>query len=116
MNQIAHNGRLLSLDDIVANTGIEFSLATYLRLQEAFHASRPLITPSRDSDGSGVALENFFRRFKKGSKPIRKIMSTVKLKGIKVIELNNVRTFLRLSSIAEIGEEIIKKMLKPMEL
>ena len=43
-------------------------------------------------------------------------MSTVKLKGIKVIELNNVRTFLRLSSIAEIGEEIIKKMLKPMEL
>ena len=98
MNQIAHNGRLLSLDDIVANTGIEFSLATYLRLQEAFHASRPLITPSRDSDGSGVALENFFRRFKKGSKPIRKIMSTVKLKGIKVIELNNVRTFLRLSS------------------
>ena len=29
MNQIAHNGRLLSLDDIVANTGIEFSLATY---------------------------------------------------------------------------------------
>ena len=79
--------------------GIEFSLATYLRLQEAFHASRPLITPGRDSDGSGVAaLENFFRRFKKGSKPIRKIMSTVKLKGIKVIELNNVRTFLRLSS------------------
>ena len=88
----------------------------YLRLKEAFHASRPLITPGRDSDGSRVALENFFRRFKKGSKPIRKIMSTVKLRGIKVIELNNVRTFLRLSSIAEIGEEIIKKMLKPMEL
>ena len=90
----------------------------YLRLQEAFHASRPLITPGRDSDGSGVALENFFRRFKKGSEPIRKIMSTVtvKLRGIKVIELNSVRTFLRLSCIAKIGEEIIKKMLKPMEL
>ena len=36
IEQIAVNGRLLSLDEIVANTGIEFSLATYLRLQEAF--------------------------------------------------------------------------------
>ena len=36
INQLAANGRLLSLDEIVDNTGVNFSLATYLRLQEAF--------------------------------------------------------------------------------
>ena len=30
LNQLVINGRLLSLDDITANTGIDFSLATYL--------------------------------------------------------------------------------------
>ena len=78
LNQLVTNGRLLSLDVITANTGIDFSLATYLRLQEACHVSRTPLTPGRDSDGSALSLDNFFRRFKKGSKQIRKIMMAEK--------------------------------------
>ena len=111
LNQLVTNGRLLSLDVITANTGIDFSLATYLRLQEACHVSRTPLTPGRDSDGSAISLDNFFMRFKKGSKQIRKIMMAEKLRGVKVMELTNVKTFLSLSALVEIGEETIKNCL-----
>ena len=111
LNQLVTNGRLLSLDVITANTGIDFSLATYLRLQEACHASRSPLTPGRDSDGSAISLDNFFRRFKKGSKQIRKIMMAEKLRGVKAMDLTNVKMFLRLSALVDIGEETIKNCL-----
>ena len=77
INQLAANGRLLSLDEIVDNTGVNFSLATYLRLQEAFFEARTLFGLGRITDGSSISVENFFRRFKKGLKQICILLSHV---------------------------------------
>ena len=39
IDQIAFNGRLLSIDEITANTGLHINLLFYLRLHTAFHTS-----------------------------------------------------------------------------
>ena len=111
IEQIALNGRLLSLDEIVANTGIEFSLATYLRLQEAFFTTRQLFVPTRISDGSATSVENFLKQFKKGSKSIRRILTYKKTYKLKVRDLTNVRSFSRLSTIFNNSDESIKRCL-----
>ena len=40
LDQIAGNGRLLSMDDISANTGLNINLLFYLRLETAFFTTR----------------------------------------------------------------------------
>ena len=51
---------------ISLKTGMAISLATYLRLQESFFASRKLLVRPTNSDGSSLSLSDFFSRFKKG--------------------------------------------------
>ena len=112
INQLAPNGRLLSLDEIEDNTGIIFSLATYLRLQEAFFEARKLFGPGRITDGSSISVENFFRRFKKGSKQIRLVLSHFQVTKLRVLDLNNVKTFSRLTNIDDLGDMTMRNCLK----
>ena len=93
MDQIANNNRLLSLDEITANTRVNFNLICYLRLQSALHSLQNRTFNNRPTDGSSISLSNFFKRFRKGSRLIRNILSGHRLIGIKVCELRNILTF-----------------------
>ena len=95
ISDVFTGGRLLSLDEISLNTGLDFNLATYLRLQECFFVSRANLRAPTKSDGSSLSVAEFFNRFKKGSKPIRKILCNYRCAKIRVEELNIVRTFER---------------------
>ena len=111
INEISHGGRLLSLDEISLNTGMAFSLATYLRLQESFFASRKLLVRPNNSDGSSLSLSDFFSRFKKGSKNIRKILCNNRCASLKVEDTNNIRTFVRNSGINVESNDVKKSLL-----
>ena len=50
VSDVSIGGRLLSLDEISLNTGLDFNLATYLRLQEAFFPSRGAFRGPNNSD------------------------------------------------------------------
>ena len=74
ISNVSTGGQLLSLDEILLNTGLDFNLATYLRLQESFFASRAAFRAPNNSDGSSLSVSEFFKGFKKGSKAIRKVL------------------------------------------
>ena len=82
VNDISLEGRLVSLDKISTNTGLEFNLVTYLRLQEALFTSRNQYVDNRVTDGSSKSVTEFINRFKKGSKTIRKILCTDRCKTL----------------------------------
>ena len=75
IDQIASNNRLLSLDEITANTRVNFNLISYLRLQSALHSLQNRTFNNRPTDGSSISVSNFFKRFRKGSRQIRSILS-----------------------------------------
>ena len=62
-------------------------------------STRALFARGRNTDGTSTSVDNFFKRFKKGPKPIWNIFKYYKLQDIKVEELNNVRTFCRLINL-----------------
>ena len=62
IDQIAFNGRLLSIDEITANTGLHINLLFYLRLQTAFHTSAYSRTNGANGDGSSISLQNFLKK------------------------------------------------------
>ena len=111
INEISHGGRLLSLDEISLNTGMAISLATYLKLQKSFFASRKLLVRPTNSDGSSFSLSDFFSRFKKGSKNIRKILCNNRCASLKVEDTNNIRTFVRNSGINVESNDLKKSLL-----
>ena len=77
LDQVANNSRLLSLDEITANTGINVNLVFYLRLQTAYYTAGNARNNATNGDGSSLTLSNFFKRFRKGSKQIRNILSDI---------------------------------------
>ena len=113
IGDIAGDGRLFSLDVIVANTGLEINLATYLRLQEAFFVSRNLFNggPTTGSSTGSATVSEFFNRFKKGSKQIRKCISSERISKIKVDELTCVRTMEALTNVFGVPTEAKKNCL-----
>ena len=108
VNDISLEGRLVSLDEISTNTGLEFNLVTYLRLQEALFTSRNQYVDNRVTDGSSKSVTEFINRFKKGSKTIRKILCTDRCKNLNVDNINNVLTFERLVNILNVPADIKK--------
>ena len=111
VSDIATDNRLLSLDDISLNTGLPINLVTYLRLQEAFFASSKLFNEPRSNNGSSLSVNEFFVRFRKGSKQIRNILCLDRCRKIKVDELQSVRAFETLINIADIPVETKKSCL-----
>ena len=111
LDSISSNGRLLSLDEISANTGLNLNLMSYLRLQTAFHTTRKQWGGNRYSDGSAITIENFLTRFRKGSRPIRNILSGKKNSSIKVADIRNIKTLTELINATPTGDKEIKKIL-----
>jgi len=63
--------RILSEEEILANTGINFNLNIRLRLATAVHAIQ---TRFGNKMGKSIRIEDFFGRFKKGSRNIRRFV------------------------------------------
>ena len=94
ISDVSTGGRLLSLDEISLNTGLDFNLATYLRLQESFFPSRAVFRAPINSECGSLSVSEFFNRFKKGTKSIRKVICKYRCANIRVDELNIVRDHL----------------------
>ena len=111
LDQVANNGRLLSLDEITANTGINVNLVFYLRLQTAYYTAGNARNNTANGDGSSLTLSNFFKRFRKGSKQIRNILSGVRTAGIRVSELRNIITLENLLNSSAASDKVRKSFL-----
>ena len=111
ISDVSTGGRLLSLDEISLNTGLDFNLATYLRLQECFFNSRAAFRATNNSDGSSLSVTEFFNRFKRGSRPIRKILCKFRCANIRVEDLNIVRTFERNCGVLDVDSDTKKCLL-----
>ena len=111
LEQISENGRLLSLDNIAANTGLNINLVLYLRLQAALHTAATITGNNRVTDGSKTSLSNFLKRFKKGSRQIRDTISSHRTSRVKIGEIRNVVTFENLIATGMNSDSVRKKFL-----
>ena len=111
ISDVSTGGRLLSLDEISLNTGLDFNLATYLRLQESFFTSRAVFRAPINSECSSLSVSEFFNRFKKGTKSIRKVLCKYRCANIRVDELNIVRTFERNCGVYDVDPDTKKCLL-----
>jgi hypothetical protein len=73
---VGGGGRLKSLDSINANLPVQLSLVSYLRLSQSTVFWDRKTLDKDDGIGVSQTLEQFLSRFKKGSKPFRKILSS----------------------------------------
>ena len=112
IENISQNNRLLSIDEITANTGINLNLILYLRLQTAFHTSQNMRRADRASDGSAISLLAFFKRFRKGSRTIQNVLSGQRNVSIRADGIRNVTTFGALVNVTLNAADEIKFFLK----
>ena len=112
IENISQNNRLLSIDEITANTGINLNLLLYLRLQTAFHTSQNMRRADRVSDGSAISLLSFFKRFRKGSRTVRNVLSSQRNVSIRANGIRNVTTFGTLINVTLNAADEIKFFLK----
>ena len=111
LEQILQNGRLASLDNIITNTGIHINLILYLRLQAALYTAGNILGENRATDGSKTSLSNFLKRFKKGSKQIREVITGSRTSGLKLSEIRNVMTIENLAGSGHNPDPVRKKFL-----
>ena len=111
ISDIMVNGALKTLDEINFNDNLHISLLTYLRLSEALQTykrdNRVNIKPWHKA----TSLHDFLVRFKKGSRPIRKIISQYRQRNVKPSHLNTVKTFFRLIQIPMLSDDNVGHML-----
>jgi hypothetical protein len=96
ISELIDDNGVKSLDNMCAETGLPLTLATYLRLAGPLNFIADKIR-NRQSTGA-MTLEQFFTGFKKGSKPIRKILNAGR-KIKQVTQLQTVKTFFRLIGV-----------------
>jgi hypothetical protein len=84
----------VSLDELCANTGINFNLITYLRIQEFF---APLLNRFSTRYGKkSIAMTDFLGKRKGESKKVRKLLNSV-ANSVPVSSLRQITTFSRLT-------------------
>jgi exonuclease III len=94
-------GRVKNFQNIREIFGLHVTIEMYNDLCSAIYESRivnqkQIVHLANNND---ISLEHFLTRFKKGSKPFRKIFELNRCKKINVMEKTTVKTFFRLTSI-----------------
>ena len=97
--------------NIITNTGIHINLILYLRLQAALYTAGNILGENRATDGSKTSLSNFLKRFKKGSKQIREVITGSRTSGLKLSEIRNVMTIENLAGSGHNPDPVRKKFL-----
>jgi hypothetical protein len=91
-------GFMKRFENILESTNIPFSIASYMRMSVIWNRSKQRFKVKDENDGTATTIEEFFRRFKKGSKKIRKILTFPEKKN-EICNLNTVKTFIRLTTV-----------------
>jgi hypothetical protein len=102
------HGRPKTIDSLVRETNIDFTLVTYMRVHEAlqYYLSKKIDLPAAPA----VGIEFFFGTFEKGSSPIRNILQHYEIKSLKIQNLNSVKTFFDLVGILVPDVPELKKL------
>ncbi len=80
-----------SLNELLADYGLNLTLVTYMRLYEALQFT---VNSRRDDEiKQSQSLEFFIKSFEKGSKPFRRILNYRESIGYNISTLNTVKTF-----------------------
>jgi exonuclease III len=92
-----HGNHPKSIDDLTLDTGIPFSLVTYMRIHESlqFFISR---NRNRNTDGTQKSIENFLGPLKGVAKKIRKVLDS-DCRRKEPGQLQTVKTFFRLTDL-----------------
>jgi hypothetical protein len=99
-----------SLAEINASLNIPLNLATYMRIGTALTNYFQRLNRNRITDGTSIGLDFYLCRFKKGSKPIRKIFAdSTKIKQKKICEIPHIKSFYRLIGLQTLDDTVIKK-------
>ena len=107
---IFREGHMRSLWEINNEFDIGLNLITYMRLGQSCVNFYNSLKANRITNGVTLSLSNFLCNFKKGSKPIRKILSNAKLGGIKIDERRHVVSFFRITDITNPDPAYVKKL------
>ena len=111
ISDICVNGILKSLDEINMLANIPFSLATYMRLGEAIRTHKRVEIGLNLGKVHSSTMHDFLVRFKKGSKPLRRVFT--KYRQLKINPGNHriVKTYFRLLEIPQIEDDNLKRLL-----
>jgi hypothetical protein len=97
----------VSLDNLCASTGINFSLVTYMRIHAFFE---PLLNRFvRRLNEKSITICDFLGTKKGDSKKVRKILSK-RINSVAVLRLRNITTFFRITGTVA-GEALVKQLL-----
>jgi hypothetical protein len=98
--------RPLSIIEVNSNAtlNLNLNLLTYLRLTGACRTFVNRLDARRNSNGTSVDVVDFFGTFKKGSAAIRKIFFNGAVGTKSILQIQPVKTFLRLTEI--VGNEL----------
>jgi hypothetical protein len=99
----------VSLDNLCANTGIEFNLVTYMRIHAFFEPLRNRFT--RRLDEKSIPITEFLGTKKGDSKKVRKTLNK-RINTVAVLRLRNIITFFRITET--LANEAHVKMLLGM--
>jgi hypothetical protein len=96
-----------SLDEIILDTGIYFSLLTYMRLRESLMLFQ-MRNPNKMRGQVAISLDRFFNVKNGEAKKIRTMLDNAD-KNVPVLNLRPVKTFFRLTNL-EPTEELTRKI------
>jgi hypothetical protein len=97
----------VSLDNLCANTGIEFSLVTYMRIHAFFEPFRNRF--ARRVEDKSISVIEFLGKKKGDSKKVRKILNR-RVNSVAVLRLRNITTFFRITGTVA-SEALVKLLL-----
>ena len=105
-DDVATVAGLRRLDEINEQLNINMNLVTYMRLGDAVNYF--LRQRTRATNGTSIALSAFLLRFKKGSKPIRRLMSTEFNPNFTLARYPHIRTYAELIGSPLPTEKLLK--------
>jgi hypothetical protein len=100
------NGRQKTLDLLCDDTGINFSLVTYMRIHESLQFY--VLSRRNDEPSPDQSVAMFIKSFSRGSGPYRRILEYSDVQKIKLSENNTVKKFFEFVGIPMLEEPILK--------
>jgi hypothetical protein len=100
------NGRQKSLDTLCDDTGINFSLVTYMRIHESLRYY--ILSRKNDEPSPDQSVSKFISSFSRGSGPYRRILEHTELQNLSISDNNCTKTFLDFIGTPVLEEPTLK--------
>jgi hypothetical protein len=111
-NFFTAEGDFLSRQDTNDILGLNFTVQGYQNIRECILDSNRVLQKVKtvSYDNTTVCIENFVKKFKKGSKTFRRTLETVRIGKIKCKTKSTVKTFFRLVDIPVPEEKVLEAL------